>query len=217
MASPGRPPDLLGEPPGAVPGSSKSSHGSIPLPPRHEGRDKDAEEGQLYSKVSSIIESRDSADAKRRVVYLMNRISIALIFLLQGCDFTGGLARFAQLEGKPLTRQCVERALESVHGLSDIRYSQPEFYKGNRHRFDYVVEGIQNKLLYEEHNNTHYWNGYSFLNTVPGCEDIEIIRPYLLEIDKSIERECHTTISVHIEEGLSRTACDVTLTRHRLE
>lgn len=126
-------------------------------------------------------------------------------FSLQGCDFQGGLVRYAYFEST-LTPQCVKEALENVDGLTNVRYSQPS---SKTHRFDYDVEGISNFLQYqtESFNYIRYWNGYFFLNTIPDRKDIDKIHPYLIEIDKSVEKECNINLTKHVEEECSRMKC----------
>jgi hypothetical protein len=134
---------------------------------------------------------------------------LATVLFLYGCDFEGGLIRFARLEGASLRSECIQKALDSVEGLSDIRYSQPGYYRGKRHRFDYTAAGIENNLIYEGHSGqTYYWNGYSVLNSIPEREDLHTIRPYLVKIDEAIERECNTQILHYIEEQCSRMDCN---------
>ena len=136
---------------------------------------------------------------------------IALLFLisscinLHGCDFQGGLVRYAYFDST-LNKNCVTKALESVDGLSNITYSQPARHT---HHFDYNVEGISNFLEYQisSFNYIRYWNGYFFLNTIPNKEEIDKIYPYLIEIDKSIERECNINLLEHIDEDCSRMKC----------
>ena len=134
---------------------------------------------------------------------------LAALFFLYGCDFEGGLIRFARLEGAPLKSECVQKALDAVEGLSDIRYTQPEYYRGKRHRFDYTATGIKNNLIYERHSGqTYYWNSYSVLNSIPKRDYLDAIRPYLVKIDKAIEQECNTKILQYIEEHCNRMDCD---------
>lgn len=132
--------------------------------------------------------------------------SLGLLSLsLQACDFVGGLIRVADLEGT-IDKECVARALEAVDGVTDVRYSEDEY---GYHRFDYSVSGLDNKLLYEvvSDNEVRYWNDYSFLNTTPALEDVEAIRPYLYEIDRSIEIACDISVSGFVVEGCSRMEC----------
>jgi len=133
-------------------------------------------------------------------------IFITNCLILQGCDFQGGLVRYANFQ-TTLTPECVKEALENVEGLTDIRYSQPS---SKAHRFDYNVVAISDFLQYqtESFNYIRYWNGYFFLNTIPDREDIDKIHPYLLDIDKSIEKECEINLASHIEEECSRMKCE---------
>ncbi|MFO0555511.1 MAG: hypothetical protein U0271_44450 [Polyangiaceae bacterium] len=108
-----------------------------------------------------------------------------------GCDFVGGVTRYAELE-VPLTPECVRRGLEQAGGVSDIRYHAPD-YSSTYHRFDYRVAGLDNSLLFEHrfgYGATRYWHEYSRLNAAPPQAEVDRIRPQLARIDASIGREC---------------------------
>jgi hypothetical protein len=129
----------------------------------------------------------------------------ALSVCLQACDFVGGLIRVADLEGT-LDEECVAKGLEAVEGVAGVRHSEDDY---GYHRFHYSVSGIENKLIYEivGDNEVRYWNDYSLLNTVPTLENIETIRPYLYEIDRSVEVACNIGIQDFVIESCSRIEC----------
>jgi hypothetical protein len=106
-----------------------------------------------------------------------------------------------------MDEECVLKALEAVDGVVDVRHYEDDY---GYHRFNYSVSGIENKLIYENvsDNEVRYWNDYSSLNSTPALEDIETIRPYLYEIDRSVEIACDISISDFVIEGCSRIACN---------
>ena len=139
----------------------------------------------------------------------MKKIALIAIIIssvyLHGCDFQGGLIRYADFKGS-LNRDCVMKALNNIDEISNIKYFQPS---RNSHQFDYEINGIRNFVQYQKSSFGYlrYWNGYFELNTVPKKEDLVKIYPYLLKIDKNIEKECKINILKHIDEDCSRMKC----------
>ena len=81
--------------------------------------------------------------------------------------------------------------LEAVDDISEVRYRSPR-RRGDYHRFDYRVAGLDNYLLFEHWwgDKFRYWNEYSRLNSVPPQEEVDRIYSYLQRIDASIGHAC---------------------------
>lgn len=129
--------------------------------------------------------------------------------MLAGCDFEGGLKRYAKFQGQ-LTVNCVRRGLEAAEGVSHVRYRQPESCN-DYHRFDYRVADLDTYLQFEQGlgGMLRYWNEYSLLNSVPPQEEVDRIRPHLSRIDASVGHACGIeNLPERVSERCYRVECN---------
>lgn len=142
---------------------------------------------------------------------------IALI--VTGCDSVGGIRHYTNIEKLP-SIDCVELALKSVVGVSDVIMTKEE---GGRpltlsgikspniiYRFSYSVGDLSSNFYFSVNykNEADYTHTYMYLNSTPPQSEVDAIFPVIKniehslfekcginELDKSVDRHCSSGIT----------------------
>lgn len=137
--------------------------------------------------------------------------SIVGLAALTGCDTIYGLSTHAQLAQPPVTA-CVDTALRSVEGVSDVRYSTSE--TRSRTIFGGVILTVSDVWTYgtpsgdwavlqiitetgARGESAAYINGIGVMNArVPEAE-LDAYRPVMDRVNAAMSRSC----GLHVEEA----------------
>ncbi|RMD81355.1 MAG: hypothetical protein D6815_12000 [Candidatus Dadabacteria bacterium] len=138
---------------------------------------------------------------------------------LAGCDFFYGVSRVASLE-QTLPATCVESAIRSVPTVSEVRHerrsgSRPLTLTGiqDPDRLDYFYyktskAGATLLIRTDYKGRVELSQHLIHINRKPPQEDIDAIRPVMLEIELALERLCEIAgLSESIEEYCLGVEC----------
>ena len=149
--------------------------------------------------------------AMTRIIFIISGLLVA------GCDVQYGVYRKADINNF-IHHKCVELSLESVHELTDIKYSflygDPSFTSTTKeghamHRYHYTFEDINGFVSVLTNINRTQITQFSSANRKPPPQiNIDRIRPIMDKIEIEISNHCEiNNFSTLVEETCKKVEC----------
>jgi hypothetical protein len=154
------------------------------------------------------------------------RIAFACILLpfttAAFCDYIAGISRTARISEMP-PATCIESAISSVGGVESVRHevregSRPLTLTGIKppdtvHYFFYTTRqqgGAVLHVLIDYKGETELAQSLFAINQTPSQEDIDAIRPVMLQVEHALEAQCGlASLSTALEELCTGVECPV--------
>jgi copper chaperone CopZ len=139
----------------------------------------------------------------------MRFVLLAAVILVAGCDYLHGVSRYTGEIPIAPPSKCVEEAISSVDGVTNVSYSLEE---GGRpltlhgiqqsdqvHRFWYEYKGIKSNVYFISHYNgtADYHHSYGCINCTPPQEVIDRLYPGMRAIDQAVTSHCGLAVPIH--------------------
>ena len=113
------------------------------------------------------------------------------MILVSGCDNYYGVHRTMNVD-VPVLHTCVIQALKQTEGVTDIKYSlvaNKDEYQ--RHFYDYKYNNLNTRVsVLVNKKGTSFRHLHARNNRKPPQNDIDQIRPQMLEVERRIEITC---------------------------
>ena len=152
---------------------------------------------------------------------LSSLLFITVVAGISGCDFWNGVTRQYSLPS-PVEYDCVESVLAGHPMIEEYEYTQED---GSRqltwgglqepdqlHRFSYRLSGTEYRTSFyflARYNGVfEYHHTFGCLNCIPPQEEVDKFRPFMLDLERRLERDCASSGIVEgAEEHCSKVDC----------